>query len=93
MANALAASILPHLGQPTTPPTAWAQEGETVIVVLADGRKVSASIQDINALMFPPVVGADGVRPENILTEKQGQLISQHPTKPSTTPARRPVKK
>jgi hypothetical protein len=53
MAEALAASIPPHLGQPTSPPISWAQVGDQVIVILADGRKASASIQDINALMFP----------------------------------------
>ena len=52
MAMALAASIPPHLGHPTTPPTSWAQVGETVVVILADGRKVSGSIVDINRLMF-----------------------------------------
>jgi hypothetical protein len=54
MAEALAASIPPHLGKPTVPAIAWKQEGETVFVILADGRKVSASIQAINALMFTP---------------------------------------
>ena len=54
MAEVLAASIPPHLGQPTTPPISWAQNGDTVTVILADGRKVSASIEAINALMFAP---------------------------------------
>jgi hypothetical protein len=62
MAQALAASIPPHLGQPTTPPLAWHQTGEIVVVILADGRKVSATVLAINALMFPPAVGA-GVSP------------------------------
>jgi hypothetical protein len=40
-----------------------------VIVVLADGRKVSSTIQAITEFMFKPVqspapkVGADGIRP------------------------------
>ena len=64
MAEIIASHTPAHLGQPTIPPISWAQVGDQVIVILADGRKASASIQDINALMFPPVVGADGVRPE-----------------------------
>jgi len=57
MATALAASIQPHLGLPTIPPIAWAQNGDIVSVVLADGRKVSASIQEINQLMFVQKTG------------------------------------
>ena len=63
LAYALAGGTPAHLGMPTLPPISWAQTGDLVIVVLADGRKVSASIQDINALMFtqdvasvPPVI-------------------------------------
>jgi hypothetical protein len=52
MATALAASIPPHLGRPTIPPIDWHQEGEIVTVILADGRKVSASILEINRIMF-----------------------------------------
>jgi hypothetical protein len=78
MAEALAASIPPHLGQPTTPPTSWAQDGETVTVILADGRKVSASIQAINALMFPPALTPAPVA---------------KPEKPATTAHRGNVKK
>ena len=52
MAEALSASILPHLGLPTFPPISWAQNGDVVTVILADGRKVSATIQEINQIMF-----------------------------------------
>ena len=62
MAEAFAASIPPYLDKPTLPPIAWAQAGETVIVILADGRKMHATVQEINTLMFP--VGATTGRPE-----------------------------
>jgi hypothetical protein len=52
MAEAFAASIPPHLGQPTLPPLKWSQEGEIVHVVLADGRMFEASVQSINKIMF-----------------------------------------
>jgi hypothetical protein len=73
MATALAASQKPHLDRPTIPPISWAQDGGIITVIMADGRKVRATIQDINALMFQPtsevapIVGADGVRPEPAL--------------------------
>jgi hypothetical protein len=56
MAEAFAASIPPHLGQPTIPPIKWRQEGEIVHVVLADGRMFEASIQEINHLMFEQMI-------------------------------------
>ena len=62
MAFALAASFPPHLDQPTIPPLDWHQDGEIITVIMADGRKVKASIQDINKLMFDQNVGA-GHRP------------------------------
>jgi len=62
MATAFAASIPPHLGRLTTPPLDWHQEGEILTVILADGRKFSASIQEINALMFKQNGGA-GIPP------------------------------
>jgi len=52
MAFALAASFPPYLDQPTIPPLDWHQDGEIITVIMADGRKVKASIQDINKLMF-----------------------------------------
>ena len=52
LAYALAAGTPEYLGRPTIPPIVWSQDGETVIVILADGRKVSASILEINQLMF-----------------------------------------
>jgi len=52
MAEALAASCPSYLGHPTIPPISWAQNGEMITVILADGWKVSASIQAINTLMF-----------------------------------------
>ena len=52
MATALAASIPPYLDKPTLPPIAWAQNGEIITVILADGRKFSSSVQEINAIMF-----------------------------------------
>jgi hypothetical protein len=68
-ATALAASQPSHLGQPTIPPLDWHQEGEILTVIMADGRKVSANIRDINVSLFDdgdPIrksVGANGVRP------------------------------
>ena len=37
---ALAEATPSYLGQPTTPPLSWRLEGDLLIVVLADGRKV-----------------------------------------------------
>jgi len=73
MATAYAASIPPYLDRPTIPPQAWHQEGEIVTVILADGRKVSANIQAINALMFEQHVGTG--------------LAPVHPAKPVHAPA------
>ena len=53
-ATALAASQKEHLGRPTIPPIDWHQEGEILTVVMADGRKVTANIRDVDALLFPP---------------------------------------
>ena len=82
MAMALALSIQPVHDRPTAPPLAWAQDGDKVTVILADGRKVSATIQEINTLMFPPVVGA-GLAPVHV------------PAKPApvSTPSKKVVKK
>ncbi|MGD0752825.1 MAG: hypothetical protein ABSA23_15630 [Anaerolineales bacterium] len=66
MATALAASIQPHLGQPTIPPISWAQDGDIVHVVLADGRKVSASIQEINQIMFTQKVVNEKIDLDNL---------------------------
>ncbi len=52
MAEILASHTPAHLGQPTTPPISWAQTGDIVSVVLADGRKVKASIQEVNEILF-----------------------------------------
>jgi hypothetical protein len=60
MAEALAASVPEHLGMPTIPPISWAQNGDIVTVILADGRKVSASIQEINQIMFNQMQGLEG---------------------------------
>ena len=100
MATALAASIPPHLGQPTIPPLSWHQEGEIVIVILADGRKVSASITKINELMFSQgdldalesvdLVGADrSLSPKGDVRPDLDALEAVD----LTTPARRAVDK
>ena len=83
MAMALALNTPPHLGKPTAPPISWRQDGEIVIVVLADGRKVSASIQQINAIMFPAKSEEPLPAPKNLPTEP----------KKSTVPAQRSTKK
>ena len=96
MAFTLAASIPSYLGQPTTPPIAWAQVGEIVIVILADGRKVSASIQDINKLMFVGVGDPPAHKPVQAPAPviKPPEIhIPASSGKPTTTPARRAVKK
>ena len=86
MATALAASIPPHLGKPTIPPIAWAQEGEILHVVLADGRKVSANIQAINELMFAQdVKGAVRIIPAGTYPEKDQVVIP--PLKAAAQPA------
>jgi hypothetical protein len=83
LAYALAGGTPTHLGVPTLPPIRWAQNGDQVIVILADGRKISASIEKINELMFSQGVGA-------------GVPLAQSPVKPamkSTTPSKKVVKK
>ena len=71
------------------PPISWAQDGEIVTVILADGRKVSASIQDVNKLMFdqkvPVQAPAPVIKPPEI-------HIPASSGKPTTTPVRRAVK-
>ena len=84
MAHALAASIQPHLGQPTLPPRDWAQTGEIVTVILADGRKVSASISDINKLMF-----SQGVQEEM----PKSKPTSPYPVKVKAPPSPKPAAK
>ena len=81
MATALAASIPPHLDRPTIPPISWAQVGDQVSVILADGRKVSASIQAVNELMFSQNL-AQAPAPAKV-----------RPEKPTTTPHKGNVKK
>jgi hypothetical protein len=74
MAEALAASTAPWLDKPTTPPISWAQTGDVISVVLADGRKVSATVQDVNALLFKPV-GAQVIRPKLPPAAAPGKVI------------------
>jgi hypothetical protein len=83
MATALAAGTMPHLGQPTLPPQTWAQNGDLVTVILADGRKVSANIQTINTLMFKQGIAS---KPVGAVHEPPV------PAKP-TVPAKRNTKK
>ena len=76
MAETIASGTPRHLGQPTTPPISWAQTGDIITVILADGRKVSSTVQAVNEILFQqikideptpplaPIVGADGVRLE-----------------------------
>ena len=52
MAEALAASCPSYLVHPTIPPISWAQNGEMITVILADGWKVSASIQAIKRVLL-----------------------------------------
>ncbi len=89
-AEALAASQTPYLSKPTTPPLAWHQKGEIVTVILADGRKVSATIQQINALMFAPVPKSDQPAAGS---EVQSQAKPEEIKKPVTVPAKRSTKK
>jgi hypothetical protein len=74
MAEIIASHTPAHLGQPTIPPISWAQVGDQVIVILADGRKASASIQDINALMFdlPPAAAPEKIPAKQPTTIKPG---------------------
>ena len=46
-AYALAEATPPHLGRPTTPPLTWRQEGDELVVILADGRKVRGPIAHV----------------------------------------------
>ena len=91
MATALAASQPSHLGHPTIPPMDWHQEGEILTVIMADGRKVSASIPEITALMFEGV-GANGVRPDYDHPSKVGSE-EKSKAKPVSTPSKKVVKK
>jgi len=90
-ATALAASQPSHLGQPTIPPMDWHQEGEILTVIMADGRKVSASIEAINLLMFSQGVGVDGVR-SNAKPVQAPAPAKEQPEKP-VTPRKRGGKK
>jgi hypothetical protein len=78
MAYALAASTPPYLDKPTIPPLDWHQEGDRVTVILADGRKVSASILEINALMFAQGV-ASSPKPLRAGPEVQSQPVPEKP--------------
>ena len=78
LAYALAAGTPEYLGRPTIPPIVWSQDGETVIVILADGRKVSASILEINALMFAQGV-ASSPKPLRAGPEVQSQPVPEKP--------------
>jgi len=71
MAETIASGTPQHLGQPTTPPISWAQTGDIITVVLADGRKVSSTVQAVNQILFkqinideptPPALGCRGGR-------------------------------
>jgi hypothetical protein len=55
-AYALAESISPYLGQPTTPPIKWRQEGDELVVILADGRKVRAPLVELQPKSAPQVL-------------------------------------
>ena len=63
MAEALAASIPPHLAKLTSPPISWMQIGNDVTVILADGRKFTASIQKINELMSAKTLPVEPAAP------------------------------
>jgi len=81
MAETLAANTPPWLDKPTTPPIAWAQNGEIVVVILADGRKVSANVQAINALMFEQKVAEPVAKPP---AQPVSKPTSKPPAKQST---------
>jgi hypothetical protein len=51
MAEAVAKAQPDHAGQPAFPPQSWRVEGDTLIVLCADGRKVSASMEEIKQLL------------------------------------------
>jgi hypothetical protein len=78
LATALAASIPPYLDKPTIPPLDWHQEGDRVTVILADGRKVGAKIQEINELMFSQGV-ASSPKPLRAGPEVQSQPVPEKP--------------
>ena len=63
MAEALAASIPPHLAKLTSPPISWMQIGNDVTVILADGRKFTSSIQKINELMSAKTLPVESAAP------------------------------
>jgi hypothetical protein len=90
MATALAASIPPHLGQPTIPPISWAQNDDFVTVILADGRKVAASIQEINLLMFKQKIVAEPAHPDFDSLEVD---LHQNMVKPAASARKRKAKK
>ena len=54
MAEAVAKDAPSHLGKPAFPPLSWRVDENTLIVILADGRKVYASMDYIKTLLPDP---------------------------------------
>lgn len=93
MAETLAANTQPWLGKPTVPPIAWAQNGEIVVVILADGRKVSANVQAINALVFKPYVKIENPAKAWTPDDKVAQPVAKPPAQIASKPASKPAAK
>ena len=89
MAEALAASCPSYLGKPTMPPISWAQNGEIVTVILADGRKVSASVLVINQIMFDQGLNE---LPEKFANVEIPPLASAQPASKPTAKPQKPQK-
>jgi hypothetical protein len=54
MAEAVARDAPSHLGKPAFPPLSWRVDENTLIVILADGRKIYASMNYIKTLLPDP---------------------------------------
>ena len=66
---ALAEATPSYLGRPTTPPLSWRLEGDLLIVVLADGRKVRGPMpipKPVQAKPSRPVIIPKIITPEPI---------------------------
>jgi hypothetical protein len=79
-AYALAEATPRHLNQPTTPPIAWRQEGNELVVLLADGRKVRGPL----SMYKPKPIPIPAKTVAKPLPSHSYEPLPSHPSKSSS---------
>ena len=79
-AYTLAESTPRYLDKPTSPPLIWYQEGDQIVIILADGRKVHAPVTIDKPKSMPAPIPAKAVNktPLPSIPVKKIEPVSHH---------------